>query len=129
MPAKESTRRDWVLANIEVSEELLGDASRYKHVVFDNLPCGALRLDVGHYYLVFTKQNNETLRLVPADPSVLNITREYIPGMSEQNYTYLAPSSTLAFIRGEVQSEAMDPLPYLEFTGVASGIDCDVFPR
>jgi len=129
MPSRESTRREWVEADIEVVEELLGHVSDFKRLEFDNLPCGGVRMDVGHYYLVYTDQVGDTLRLVPADPSVLNITAEYSRWFPEQNHKFPALAATMAFIRGEHGAESIDPYPYLELTGVAMRIDCNLCPR
>jgi hypothetical protein len=120
--------RPFVRAEIEIIEELLGSARHFRYTTFDNLPCGGVRLDVGHYYLVFTHQAGDTLRLVPADQSVLNITVEYVPGSDQQNHNRKLFASTLAFIRGEATADAIDPFPFLERTGVAERIDCNLCP-
>ena len=120
--------RPSVRAEIKTIEELLGDASAFTHVTFDNLPCGGVRLDVGHYYLVFTSQTGETLRLVPADQSVLNITAEYVPGFDEQNHRRKIFATTFALIRGESSADMIDPYPYLGVTGVMRVINCKLCP-
>ena len=117
-------RRPVIEGDLEVVESIRGPWPEFKRVRFINDYCGGVRLDVGHHYVIFTQQIGPVLRLMPADPSIIWIDSEYIPGFDTQNYKYPFLKSVRAFVQGDNGVEGIDPFPNIERTGIARRVDC-----
>lgn len=82
----------WVEGRIQPIQTLHGDASRYTRIQFPTFWCGSVNLVVGHHYLIATKASGNTIELVRADGSVLDIEGFYDPRRPERNLSgVLAP--------------------------------------
>jgi hypothetical protein len=88
-----------VVGRITVVRTLRGKPTA-RLIAFDNSMCGGVRLDVGHYFLVATTQNNSVLQLAPSDQSVLDLQDGFVDGGSQNDKgRILAP--VLAYLKGK----------------------------
>ncbi len=117
--------RPIIEGHIEVVETISGKPAQFETIEFFNTPCGGIRLDVGHHYVVFTSQSGSVLHFVPADNSVISIENEYIPGFSEQNYRYPFLKSVRAYVNKEITADSIDPFPNIERNGTVRRLNCN----
>lgn len=117
--------RPVIESRVEIVETISGEPPKFQTLEFFNTPCGGVRLDVGHHYVVFTSQSGSVLRLVPADNSIVSVEGEYIPGFSRQNNLYPFLKSVRAFANKEIPSGSIDPFPNIERNGTVRRLDCD----
>jgi hypothetical protein len=70
--------------NIRVVESLKGNNWGVKNVRFQNSSCCGIRLDVGHYFIVFSSQEGDVIDL--SEELVVDINDKYFEG-SPENYS------------------------------------------
>ena len=117
--------RPVIEGRVEIVETILGEPADFERIEFFNGPCGGVRLDVNHHYVVFTSQSGGVLRLAPADNSIVSVEEQYLAGFDSQNYKYPFLRSVRAFVNKEISAEAIDPFPNIERNGTVRRIDCD----
>jgi hypothetical protein len=61
---------------IEIVRPLKG-APQFQYLSHNAVWCGGLRLSVGHYYLVASRQDGRVLRLERGDRSIVDISQDY----------------------------------------------------
>jgi hypothetical protein len=115
--------RPVVQGNIRILEVLEG-APVFNSLEFSNSVCGGVRLDVGHFYVLFTTETGPVLHLVPSDNSLIPLADEYIPDFPSQNYKNRFLKSVRKFVNGELSAEEIDPFPLIERNGTVSRVNC-----
>ena len=118
-------RRPVIVGRLQLIEVLLGEPD-FKSVEFSNVPCGGVRLDVGHYYVMFTSQTGPVLRLVPADNSLIGLAGQYSPLNPRQNNEERFFRSVRDYVDGRISADKVDPFPLIERNGTVRRIDCIV---
>ena len=118
--------RPVIEAHIRVMETLKGGPVEFTRVDFNNSPCGGVRLDVSQYYVAFTSQTGTTLKLVPADNSLIPLANHYIPELPRQNYQYGFLRSVRNFARGKATAKSIDPFPLIERNGTQFRVNCNL---
>ena len=77
------------------------------------VPCGGLNLQVGHYYLVATRQSGNVLRLQRGDRSIVDISDDYAPSSPAKRTSQLWQTHFAEYIAGKSLHKSFDPLPVM----------------
>jgi hypothetical protein len=115
--------RPLIAGQVQIIEVLAGEPA-LREIEFSNSVCGGVRLDVGHYYVVFTTESGPVLRLVPADNSLIPLAGEYIPELPAQNYKNRFLKSVRDYVNGDISAHEIDPFPLIERNGTVKRINC-----
>jgi hypothetical protein len=101
-----------VVGRIKVVETLKGAKPRFRFIRFRTARCGGNRLDVGHYFVAFTRQEGQVLNLGAADRSVLDLHDQYSEEASDK---YNRNGSLLRKIRAGIKKGSLpDDFPAVE---------------
>ena len=77
------------------------------------VPCGGLNLQVGHYYLVATRQTGSILRLQRGDRSIVDISEDYALTSPPKRTAQLWQTHFSDYIAGRPLPKAFSPLPVM----------------
>ena len=75
----------WSEGKIALVQNLYGNPTSFKNVIFHSTWCGEVKLVVGRHYLIATNASGDTIRLVPADASLYDIEGFYNPKDKKQS--------------------------------------------
>ena len=93
--------------NVRVVESIRGNGWGVTKIRFQNSSCCGIRLDVGHYFIVFTSQEGDALDLT--EDLVVDIDDKYFEGTPENYSEKGIVGKVNLMLRGEVGLE--DVLP------------------
>ena len=101
-----------VVGRVRVVETLKGAKPRFRSIRFRTARCGGNRLDVGHYFVGFTRQEGQILNLGAADRSVLDLHDQYSEDASDK---FNRSGRLLRTIRAGIAKGALpDDFPTIE---------------
>jgi hypothetical protein len=63
-----------VEGTIRMVQVLKGNAASYKTVTYSTALCGGIRLEIGHYFLVATRERSASIELGPSSESLIDVT-------------------------------------------------------
>lgn len=105
-----------VKGRIRVTESLKGKPPSYKYITFSTFWCGGLRLDVGHYFIAFVKNDGVVLELGPEDRSVLDLRSGYFEPNEKVAYKHKLLEIIKAAIKGKPLPKDFPSIYTLQFT-------------
>ena len=88
-----------VEGRIRPLQDLLGDSSGYRKIVFETGWCGGVTLVVGRHYLIATNSKTDTIQLMPEDGSILDIELIYSRPYSDAELRNSPLAPIVAFLR------------------------------
>ena len=77
----------WAEAKITLVQNLYGDPTDYKNLIFHSTWCGELTLVVGRHYLIATNASGDTIELAAADGSLYEVEGFYNPADKRRSLT------------------------------------------
>lgn len=77
------------------------------------ISCGGLNLQVGHYYLVATRQSGNVLRLERGDRSIVDISSDYAPTIPVKSKPQLWQTQFADYLAGKSLPKSFNPLPVM----------------
>jgi len=105
-----------VSGRIRITETLKGKKPQYKFITFSTFWCGGLRLDVGHYFIAFAKNDGVVLKLGPSDRSVLNLRSGYFEPSEGVSYKHELLNIIRASLNGKPLPKDFPSIYTLQFT-------------
>lgn len=75
--------------------------------------CGGLNLQVGHYYLVATRQSGNILHLERGDRSIVDISADYVPTIPTKRESQLWQTHFADYLAGKSLPDSFNPLPVM----------------
>ncbi len=105
-----------VNGKIRVIESLKGKAPQYKYITFSTFWCGGLRLDVGHYFIAFVKNDGVVLKLDFGDRSVLNLRSGYFEPSEKVAYKHEMLEIIKDSLKGKPLPKDFPSIYTLQFT-------------
>jgi hypothetical protein len=105
-----------VSGRIRVTESLKGKAPQYKYITFSTHWCGGLRLDVGHYFIAFVKNDGVVLKLDSGDRSVLDLRSGYFEPSEKVAYKHELLEIIKASLNGKPLPRDFPSIDTLQFT-------------
>ena len=75
--------------------------------------CGGLNLQVGHYYLVATRQSGNVLRLQRGDRSIVDISDDYAISIPAKRKSRLWQTHFADYLAGKPLPKSFNPLPVM----------------
>jgi hypothetical protein len=102
------------MAGLIESVEVLKGKPTFRYIRHDAVWCGGLRLAVGHYYLVASRQGGTVLTLVRGDRSIADVssdyTQRYPPAKPDQLWT----TQFKKYLAGEPLPDDFNPQGIME---------------
>ena len=92
---------------------VLKGSPRFQLLRHEAVRCGGLNLQVGHYYLVATRQAGGVLRLQRGDRSIVDISEDYALTTPPKRTSQLWQTSFSDYIAGKPLPKTFNPLPVM----------------
>lgn len=102
-----------IAGRIEVVRVLKG-APQFRHFTHNAVACGGLRLAVGHYYLIATRQDGAVLALVRGDRSIVDVSDDYSRNYPPKRPDQLWQTDIANYLAGRQMREGFDPREIME---------------
>jgi hypothetical protein len=107
-PLNAYARNPYSIGTIRIIDVLKGDGRGVKSVRFQNSSSCGIRLDVGHYFVVFTSQSERILDL--SEELVVDIDEKYFEGAPEM-YSETGPVGRInLMLRGDLTLDEVLPV-------------------